>query len=46
MKLIYIYGPPAVGKLTVTKELAKLTNFKIFHAHLTADYVSSVFPVR
>jgi len=46
MKLIYIYGPPAVGKLSVGKELAKLTKFKLFHAHLTADYVSSIFPLR
>lgn len=42
MKLIFIYGPPATGKLTVAKELAKLTNFKIFHNHLTVDLVGSV----
>lgn len=46
MKLIYIYGPPAVGKLTVAQELAKITNFKLFHNHLTADYVSNLFPER
>ena len=46
MKLVYIYGPPAVGKLTVAKELSKITKFKLFHAHLTADYVSSIFPLR
>lgn len=42
MKLIFIYGPPAAGKLTVTDELAKLTKYKIFHNHLTIDLVSSV----
>ena len=44
MKLIFIYGPPATGKLTVAKELSKLTGYKIFHNHLTADLVSSIFP--
>jgi len=44
MKLIFIYGPPATGKLTVARELSKLTGYKIFHNHLTADLVSSFFP--
>ncbi len=39
MKLIIIYGPPAVGKLTVAKELKKITNFKIFHNHMTVDLI-------
>jgi len=43
MKLIFIYGPPGVGKLTVAKELSKLTKFKIFHNHLTIDLVKSIF---
>ena len=42
MKLVVIYGPPAAGKLTVAKELAKITGFKIFHNHLTNDLLSSV----
>lgn len=46
MKLIYIYGPPAVGKLTVARQLAEMTGFKLFHNHLTSDYVSSLFPER
>ncbi|MFH1839979.1 MAG: AAA family ATPase [Nanoarchaeota archaeon] len=46
MKLIYIYGMPAVGKLEVAKKLAEITDFKVFHNHLTADYVSSLFPER
>jgi len=44
MKLILIYGPPAVGKLTIAKEVAKKTGFKLFHNHLTIDLVCSVFP--
>ncbi len=43
MKLILLYGPPAVGKLTVAKELAGLTNFKLFHNHLTIDVAASIF---
>jgi shikimate kinase len=43
MKLVIIYGPPAVGKLTVAKELAALTNYKLFHNHLTVDLVESLF---
>jgi len=43
MKLVCIYGPPAVGKLTVAKELAKLTGYKLFHNHLSNDVVSTVF---
>jgi tRNA uridine 5-carbamoylmethylation protein Kti12 len=43
MKLIFIYGLPASGKLTVAKELSKMINYKIFHNHLTVDLVSSIF---
>jgi hypothetical protein len=44
MKLIFLHGRPAVGKLTVARELATLTDFKLFHNHLTVDLVSSLFP--
>jgi hypothetical protein len=44
MKLVFIYGPPAVGKLTVAQELARLTGFRLFHNHLTVDLVTSLFP--
>ena len=43
MKLIFLHGLPGVGKLTVARELAKLTNFKLFHNHLAVDLVSSIF---
>jgi hypothetical protein len=43
MKLVYIHGAPAVGKLTVARELARLTGFRLFHNHLTVDLVSSLF---
>jgi chloramphenicol 3-O-phosphotransferase len=44
MKLVFIHGAPAVGKLSVARELATLTGFRLFHNHLTVDLVSSVFP--
>ncbi len=43
MKLIFLHGMPGVGKLTVARELAKLTGYKLFHNHLTVDLVGSVF---
>ncbi len=43
MKLIFIYGPPAVGKLTVATELARLTGFKLFHNHVSIQFVQSIF---
>lgn len=43
MKLIFLHGAPAVGKLTVARELARLTGFRLFHNHLTVDLVSSLF---
>lgn len=43
MKLIFLYGAPAVGKLTVAHELAKLTGFRVFHNHLTIDRIEPVF---
>jgi hypothetical protein len=44
MKLFFLHGAPAVGKLTVARELARLTGFPLFHNHLTVDLVSSLFP--
>ena len=44
MKLVFIYGQPGVGKLTVAQELAKVTGYKLFHNHITADLVFSLFP--
>jgi chloramphenicol 3-O-phosphotransferase len=43
MRLIFLHGAPAVGKLTVARELARLIGFKLFHNHLTVDLVGSVF---
>jgi shikimate kinase len=43
MRLVFIYGPPASGKLTVATELAKLTGFKLFHNHVSIEFVQSIF---
>jgi hypothetical protein len=43
MNLIFIYGPPGVGKLTVAQELSRATRFKVFHNHVSIDCVIPVF---
>jgi hypothetical protein len=43
VQLIFIHGPGAVGKLTVARELAKLTGFGLFHNHLVVDALLAVF---
>ena len=43
MKLVIIFGPHAVGKMTVGQELSKLTGLKLFHNHMTIDIVSDLF---
>lgn len=43
MRLIFIYGPPAAGKLTVAQELMIITGFPVFHNHLVVDLLTSLF---
>jgi hypothetical protein len=43
VQLIFIYGDPGTGKLTVARELAKLTGLKLFHNHLTVDLAATLF---
>lgn len=42
-KVVFIYGAPAVGKLTTAKEVVALTSFKLLHNHLTTDLVRAIF---
>lgn len=44
MRLIFIYGEAAAGKLTVARHLARQTGLPLFHNHLVVDAVASVFP--
>ncbi|MCL2407100.1 MAG: AAA family ATPase [Defluviitaleaceae bacterium] len=40
MKYVWIFGPPAVGKMTVGQELERITGLKLFHNHMVMDLVS------
>src|SRR5690554_1689684 len=43
MKFVLVFGPQAVGKMTVGQELAKIKDLKLFHNHMTIDLVSNFF---
>ena len=44
MHLLFIYGAPACGKLTVGKEVARRSGYALFHNHLVVDALLAVFP--
>jgi len=44
MRLVFLWGLPGTGKLTVAKELSALTGWNLFHNHLTVDLLLEVFP--
>jgi hypothetical protein len=41
--LVYLYGPPAAGKLTIAERLAERTGWRLFHNHLTVNAIAPVF---
>lgn len=43
MKFVIIFGPQAVGKMTVGQELSKITDLKLFHNHMTIDLLAPLF---
>lgn len=43
MKLVMLYGPPAVGKLSVAQALAARTGFRVLHNHLLIDLSNALF---
>lgn len=43
MKFVCIIGDSAVGKMTVGQELERLTNFSLFHNHMSIEIVLDVF---
>ena len=43
MNLVILFGPPAVGKMTVGQELSKLTGYPLLHNHMTIDLVTELF---
>lgn len=42
--LVVIFGPPAVGKMTVGQALSELTGLPLFHNHLTIEPLLRFFP--
>ena len=43
MDLVFIYGPPGVGKLSVARALARATGYKLFDNHVSIRCADSVF---
>lgn len=43
MKLVFIIGSGAVGKMTVGQELMKVTELRLFHNHMTIEPVIEIF---
>jgi hypothetical protein len=43
MKFILIFGPQAVGKMTVGHELTKITDLKLFHNHMSIELFHPFF---
>lgn len=44
MDFVLLFGPPAVGKMTIGYELAARTGLKMMHNHMTIDLVLNFFP--
>ena len=42
MKLVFILGDAAVGKMTVGQELMKITDLRLFHNHMTIEPVLEI----
>jgi hypothetical protein len=42
--MVFIFGPAAVGKMTVGQRLADLTRFKLLYNHMVVDLVTEFFP--
>lgn len=46
MKLIFIYGPPATGKLTIAQKLSDATGIPLFHNHLSRDLAKEIYGIE
>jgi shikimate kinase len=46
MRLVFIYGPPASGKTTIGRILARETGFSFFFNHATVPAARAIFPDR
>lgn len=45
MKLLILFGAPAVGKTTIGKLVESKTDFKLFHNHMVMDGIMHIFGV-
>ena len=43
LKLLFLIGDAAVGKMTVGQEIMKLTGLRLFHNHMTIEPVIEIF---
>ena len=43
MKLVFLIGDAAVGKMTVGQELMKITDLRLFHNHMSIEPVLEIF---
>jgi hypothetical protein len=43
MKLVFLIGDAAVGKMTVGQELMKITDLRLFHNHMMIEPVIEIF---
>lgn len=43
MHLIVLFGPQAVGKMAVGRQIARLTGYRLFHNHATIEPLLGVF---
>lgn len=42
-KFVFVFGPQAVGKMTVGQELSAITGLKLFHNHMTIDLLEPLY---
>lgn len=43
MKFVLLFGPQAVGKMTVGRELSRITDLKLFHNHMTIELLEPIY---
>ncbi|MCL2399998.1 MAG: AAA family ATPase, partial [Defluviitaleaceae bacterium] len=43
MKIVFIFGSTAVGKMTVGQELMKITDLRLYHNHMMLEPVLEIF---
>lgn len=43
MKLLFLIGNAAAGKMTVGQELMKITDLRLFHNHMSIEPVIEIF---